>query len=133
MHGAVGDTTVVGQAFDRDGNTVDHGGFTPAFNGSGTAMSSPSLVAGYNRVSMTVQGGNAFTLLESTNCVEIAYLKLRSGYLARDFVTNGCDGEVIITSCPSSPAMNTNRRKNRETGPHGFAYQSRGRSLFGAK
>ena len=74
VHGAVGDTTMVGQAFDRDGNAVDHGGFTPAFNGAGIAMPSFSLKAGYNRVCVTVQGGNAFRLPESANCTEIAFL-----------------------------------------------------------
>ena len=74
VHGAIGDTTMVGQAFDRDGNAVDHGSFTPAFNGNGIAMPSFSLKAGYNRVCVTVQGGNAFTLPESANCTEIAFL-----------------------------------------------------------
>jgi hypothetical protein len=74
VHGAIGDTTMVGQAFDRDGNAVDHGGFTPAFNGTGIAMPSFSLKAGYNNVCVTVQGGNAFTLPESANCTEIAFL-----------------------------------------------------------
>jgi len=74
VHGAVGDTTMVGQAFDRDGNAVTNGGFTPAFNGTGIAMPSLSLKAGYNRVCVTVQGGNAFTLPESASCTEIAFL-----------------------------------------------------------
>ena len=74
VHGAIGDTTMVGQAFDRDGNAVDHGGFTPAFSGTGIAMPSFSLKAGYNRVCVTVQGGNAFTLPESASCTEIAFL-----------------------------------------------------------
>ncbi|MEO8845559.1 MAG: hypothetical protein ABI591_16805 [Kofleriaceae bacterium] len=74
LHGEIGDTTMVGQAFDRDGNAIDHGNFTPAFNGTGVAMPSLTLKAGYNLVCVTVQGGNAFTLPESANCTEIAFL-----------------------------------------------------------
>jgi hypothetical protein len=33
-----------------------------------------TLKAGYNKVCVTVAGGNAFTLPESTNCTEIAFL-----------------------------------------------------------
>jgi hypothetical protein len=74
LRGAIGETTMTGQVIDRDGDTVST--FAPSFNGAGMTSSSTTqtLKAGYNRVCVTVAGGNAFTLPESTNCTEIAFL-----------------------------------------------------------
>jgi hypothetical protein len=72
IRGAIGDMTMTGQVLDRDGNSVST--FAPSFIGSGTANPTMTLKAGYNKVCVTVAGGNAFTLPESTNCTEIAFL-----------------------------------------------------------
>jgi hypothetical protein len=74
LRGAIGETTMTGQVIDRDGDTVST--FAPSFNGAGMTSSSTTqtLKAGYNKVCVTVAGGNAFTLPESTNCTEIAFL-----------------------------------------------------------
>ena len=74
MRGAIGETTMTGQVLDRNGDTVST--FAPSFNGAGMTSSSTTqtLKAGYNKVCVTVAGGNPFTLPESTNCTEIAFL-----------------------------------------------------------
>jgi len=72
VRGAIGDTTMAGQVLDRDGNPIST--FAPSYNGSGLASPTVMLKAGYNKVCVTVAGGNAFTLPESTNCTEIAFL-----------------------------------------------------------
>lgn len=72
LRGAIGDTSMTGQVLDRDGNPIAT--FAPSFNGAGLANPTLTLKAGYNKVCVTVAGGNAFTLPESTNCTEIAFL-----------------------------------------------------------
>jgi hypothetical protein len=72
LRGAIGDMTMMGQVLDRDGNSVST--FAPAFIGSGIATPAMTLKAGYNKVCVTVAGGNVFTLPESTSCTEIAFL-----------------------------------------------------------
>ncbi len=74
IRGVAGDGTVQGQAYDRDGDPVTLGAFTPTFNGMGLATSSLGLKAGYNKVCVWVKDGNPFLLDESVNCTEIAFL-----------------------------------------------------------
>lgn len=74
IRGDLGDQTLVGQVYDRDDSAVSLGSFSPQIGGNAQASSSFQLRAGYNRVCVGVAGGNAFTLPESTNCAELAYL-----------------------------------------------------------
>jgi len=74
IRGDVGDQTLVGQVYDRDDAAVPHGDFSPQIGGNGQASPTFGLRAGYNKVCVSVAGGNAFTLPESTTCTELAFL-----------------------------------------------------------
>ncbi|MEO8550136.1 MAG: hypothetical protein ABI678_09180, partial [Kofleriaceae bacterium] len=74
IRGDIGDQTLVGQVYDRDASAVPHGDFSPQVGGNAQASPPFALRAGYNKVCVGVAGGNAFTLPESTNCTELAFL-----------------------------------------------------------